>query len=282
VVPFVRGRERSRPAAEVLREMRQLVDRGVREITLLGQNVNSYGRGLTGAPSFPALLRMAHEVNGLTRLRFTTSHPKDMTDDLCRAFAELPKLANHVHLPVQSGSDAVLRRMGRGYDVARYLDRAEKLRAARPDIAITTDLLVGFPGETDADFAATMALAESVRWSNAFSFRYSARPGTAAAGLADDVPETLKIERLMALQDVLRRITAELHQELVGREVRVVVEKKVEDVHPYPWSGKSGCYREIHFQGDGLRIGDLATVACEKAFANHLFGRATAVAKPRA
>jgi tRNA-2-methylthio-N6-dimethylallyladenosine synthase len=274
VVPYVRGRERSRPAREVLREIRQLADRGVREITLLGQNVNSYGRGLADGGDFVDLLQQAHAIEGVARLRFTTSHPKDMSDRLCAAFGELPKLANHIHLPIQSGSDRVLARMGRGYDVKTYLGRLERLRAARADIAITSDLLVGFPGETEADFAQTMALMERVRYSNIFSFRYSERPGTAAARRTDDVPDPVKIERLIRLQKLQQGVTLELHRELVGRQVEVLVEKRQKGEHVYPWTGKSGCYREVHFRGEGVHVGQVATVRCLEAFANHLFGAA--------
>jgi tRNA-2-methylthio-N6-dimethylallyladenosine synthase len=274
VVPYVRGRERSRPVAEILRECGHLVDRGVREITLLGQNVNSYGTGLDEHIDFTELLSRVHKISGLLRLRFTTSHPKDMSDRLCAAFGELSKLANHVHLPVQSGSDAVLARMRRGYTAEAYLSRIDRLRAARPDIAITSDLLVGFPGETEADFEQTMDLIRNVRYSNVFSFRYSERPGTEAARWPDDVPEETKITRLMRLQALQQRITLEEHERLVGRHVEALVERQQEPGHEYPWTGKSGCYREIHLRGAGIAVGDLVTVKCQQAFANHLFAEA--------
>jgi tRNA-2-methylthio-N6-dimethylallyladenosine synthase len=168
VVPYVRGPERSRPPDDILREARGLITQGAHELTLLGQNVNSYGRGLGDEIDFPRLLTMVHDLDGLTRLRFTTSHPKDLSDRLIDAFAKLPKLAPHLHLPVQAGSNQVLARMNRGYTVEQYLARVDALRAARPGIAVTTDILVGFPGETDDDFRQTCDLVESVRYSNAF------------------------------------------------------------------------------------------------------------------
>jgi len=276
IVPYVRGRERSRGRREILTEIEHLTKRGVREVTLLGQNVNSYGHDLDEKTDFPELLRLVHQVPGLQRLRFTTSHPKDLSDSLIHAFAELPKLADHLHLPLQSGSDSILARMGRGYTVAEYLTRVEKLRRVRPNLAITTDLLVGFPGESAADFHQTLAVLDEVRYSNAFSFRYSVRPGTAAAGLPDDVPEKEKIARLMELQARQRDITFSLHREMIGRQVEVLVERSQPGNQRFPFSGKSGCYREIHLRGDGIAIGDMVKVQCHEAFANHLLGIADA------
>ena len=276
IVPYVRGRERSRPVVEILREIAYLTQRGVREITLLGQNVNSYGGVAEEGETidFAGLLRRVHDLPGIGRVRFTTSHPKDLSDNLIAAFAELPKLANHLHLPIQSGSDRVLAAMNRGYTVAEYLDRVDRLRAARPDIAVTTDLLVGFPGETDDDFRQTLDVVRRVGYSNAFSFRYSVRPGTAADRLADDVPEAAKIARLMELQELQRDITFAQHRALVGTELQVLVDREQDDANEYRHSGKSGCYREIHFAADGVAVGDLVKVKCGEAFANHLLGEA--------
>ncbi len=280
VVPYVRGPERSRPPDDILREARGLITQGAHELTLLGQNVNSYGRGLGDEIDFPRLLTMVHDLDGLTRLRFTTSHPKDLSDRLIDAFAKLPKLAPHLHLPVQAGSNQVLARMNRGYTVEQYLARVDALRAARPGIAVTTDILVGFPGETDDDFRQTCDLVESVRYSNAFSFRYSVRPGTAAAKWPDDVPDEQKIERLINLQARQQRITRELHREMVGGRVEVLVEREQTEPGLPRWSGKSGCYREVHFAGDDIGLGDMVTVEVERAFANHLEGRAAPTAPP--
>ncbi|MDP8225511.1 MAG: tRNA (N6-isopentenyl adenosine(37)-C2)-methylthiotransferase MiaB [Candidatus Lernaella stagnicola] len=275
IVPYVRGRERSRPVVEVLREVRQLAAKGVKEITLLGQNVNSYGQGSgVGEVDFAALLRQVHEIEGIRRIRFTTSHPKDLSDRLIEAFAELPKLANHLHLPVQAGSDAVLRAMNRGYEVARYLDRLQRLRDVRENMAITTDILVGFPGETEADFQQTLDLVAKVGYSNSFVFRYSVRPETAAEKLHDDVPEKEKIARLMAVQKMQREITLRQHENLVGQKVEVLVERRQDRDQDHPWSGKSGCYRGVHFAGDGVAVGDVVTVECLQAYANHLLGKA--------
>jgi len=275
IVPYVRGRERSRAPAEILREIGLLVAHGVREITLLGQNVNSYGQTLTPPVDFTELLRHVHEIEGLRRIRFTTSHPKDLDDRLIAAFAELPKLAGHIHLPVQSGSNRVLARMGRGYTIEQYLQQVRQFRQTRPEIALTSDILVGFPGESEEDFQQTLDLLESIRYSNAFSFRYSVRPGTAAAEFVDDVPEKEKIDRLMILQERQRDITFELHRALIGRTVDVLVEREQTDADKPRWSGKSGCYREVHFSGDGVQIGDVVTVKVEEAFASSLRGTAT-------
>ena len=224
---------------------------------------------------FTELLRRVHEIEGLRRIRFTTSHPKDLDERLIAAFAELPKLAGHIHLPVQSGSNRVLARMGRGYTIEQYLQQVRQLRQTRPEIALTSDILVGFPGESDEDFQQTLDLIETVRYSNTFSFRYSVRPGTAAAEFVDDVPEKEKIDRLMILQERQRDITFELHRALIGRSMDVLVEREQTDADQPQWSGKSGCYREVHFSGDGVQIGDVVTVKVEEAFASSLRGTAT-------
>jgi tRNA-2-methylthio-N6-dimethylallyladenosine synthase len=226
IVPHTRGREVSRPWAEVLAECGALAAVGVREVTLIGQNVNSY----RGGCDFAALLRRVAEVPGLARVRFTTSHPHDLSDGLIEVFRDEPRVMPHFHLPVQSGSDAVLARMRRGYGVAGYLDRLERLRAARPDVAVTTDFIVGFPGETDADFEASLALSEQVRFDNAFSFVYSPRPHTGAARHLGsgpewaEVPRELAVERLERLLASQRRICAEIMKAQLGQVVEVLVE----------------------------------------------------------
>ena len=269
IVPYVRGRERSRPADQVFEEVRGLVEHGVREITLLGQNVNSYDGG---GVDFADLLRRIHQIDELVRIRFTTSHPKDCSDRLIDAFAELPKLADHLHLPVQAGSNDVLKRMKRGYTAESYLEKVDKLCQARPGIVLTSDFLVGFPGETEVDFQQTMDLLRKVRYSNVFSFRYSVRPGTAAADLDDDVPEETKIARLMELQQAQREITLALHREMAGKTVEVLVDGEQNEPSRPQWSGKSSCYREVHFDGVGITVGDMVTVEIEKAYANSLRG----------
>lgn len=234
VVPFTRGREVSRRAADIIDEVTQLVGAGVREIILLGQNVNSYGRENQvcedGAPyPFSRLLRDVAGIEGLRRLRFTTSHPKDLSDDLISCFAELDNLCPQFHLPVQSGSDAILQRMNRKYTRADYLDKVDRLRAARPDLALTTDIIVGFPGETDADFQATMELLERVRYHGSFSFKYSDRPNTAASNYTDKCSEEVKSERLRIFQRRQDEISLERNQEYLDSIVDVLLESVQDD-----------------------------------------------------
>ncbi|MDF1555702.1 MAG: tRNA (N6-isopentenyl adenosine(37)-C2)-methylthiotransferase MiaB [Deferrisomatales bacterium] len=224
VVPYVRGRELSRPADELVEEVRRLAAEGVVEVTLLGQNVNSYGQKPPGEVDFPSLLRHVAAVDGIRRVRFTTSHPKDLSDDLIRAFAEVPGVMPHIHLPVQSGADRVLTAMNRRYTVAHYLGLVERLRRLRPDIALTSDLIVGFPGETDAEFEATLALMEQVVFDGLFSFKYSLRPGTRAAELTDPVPEAVKEERLARLQRLQGEHSLRRNRAMEGQVFSVLVE----------------------------------------------------------
>ena len=220
VVPFVRGRETSIPADDIVRIVRERVESGVREVTLLGQNVNSYSND---GNDFSDLLRRIGAVDGLLRIRFTTSHPKDLTEKLVRTIAETPKICRHIHLPVQSGSDRVLSLMNRKYTVAHYRALIEMIRRHLPDADITTDLLVGFPSEDEADFAATLKLAEEVRFTAAFMFAYSMRPGTAAAKLVDDVPRPVKLQRLNRLIALQTAITRNAYQRMVGRTCAMMV-----------------------------------------------------------
>ena len=230
VVPHTRGRERSRPLDEILREVADLRARGYREITLLGQTVNAYGRhdlrrgGAAGTVGFAALLAQLDALPGLARIRYTSPHPSFFDDALIRAHAELPALCPHVHLPLQSGSDPVLARMRRRYRADEYRRLVERLRAARPDLALTTDLIVGFPGETDADFEATLALVRDVGFVDAYTFKYSPRPGTAAARAEDPLPARVLEERLEALQQLLRGLTLDAHRRRVGEITEVLVE----------------------------------------------------------
>ncbi len=227
VVPGTRGREISRPVADIIEEVEILVSQGVKEITLLGQNVNSYGKTNKVADTevdFPQLLRQVALVNGLRRLRFTTSHPKDLSEALMRCFAEIDILCPHFHLPVQSGSNAVLQRMNRKYTVENYLEKVASLRRLCPDIALATDIIVGFPGETEADFQATMDLLQTVRFHGSFSFKYSDRPHTRSAEFSDKIPEEVKARRLMEFQSLQDSISLERNSESIGREVEVMVE----------------------------------------------------------
>ena len=228
IVPYVRGPERSRPAGELVAEVRGLVADGVREVTLLGQNVNAYGgdlrRGGEDAPGFAGLLRHLDAVEGLERVRFMTSHPKDLGDDLVDAIAELPSVCEHVHLPAQAGSDRVLRAMRRGYTAAEYLERVRALRAAVPDVSITTDLIAGFPGETEEDFAATLDLVREAAFDAAFTFVYSPRQGTRAADLPDQVPPEVRRDRVERLIELTQRQALASRLAWVGRSAEVLVE----------------------------------------------------------
>lgn len=225
IVPFVRGRQKSRPSADILAECSRLAELGCREITLLGQNVNSYGLDKHGdGASFSQLLRRVATIPGVERLRFVTSHPKDMDDDVVRAFGELPNLCPSLHLPLQSGSDRILKAMGRRYDLARYLDLVDRLRAQRPDILLTTDLIVGFPGETEEDFEATLEAMRTARFGMSFSFCYSDRPGTRAEKLPDKLPNAIKVERLERLQALQDHLTQELLAPTIGQTVEVLIE----------------------------------------------------------
>lgn len=226
IVPHVRGRQKSRPAADVLTECREWLARGATEITLLGQNVNSYGQDASGdGTGFADLLRSVSALPGLRWLRFVTSHPKDIAPEVIRAFAELDNLAPKLHLPVQSGSDRILSLMGRKYDRARYLDIVARLREARPDIALSTDLIVGFPTETEAEFRETLSLMEEARFESSFSFLYNDRPGVRACAIEPKVADAVKTRRLLELQALQERLTEEAYAAWVGREIEVVFER---------------------------------------------------------
>ena len=226
IVPSTRGREVSRDPAELVREVERMAAEGVREVTLLGQNVNSYGRELPRdiRLSFAELLSRLDAVDGIERIRYTSPHPKDMREDVIRAHAELPSLCEHIHLPLQSGSSAVLKRMRRTYTRERYLDRVAMIREHVPDCALTTDIIVGFPGETEPDFEQTLAVAEAVGYDGAFTFLYSPRRETEAAEMPDQIPHALKVERLERLVEVVQRRAAERAQRFIGRELEVFVE----------------------------------------------------------
>jgi tRNA-2-methylthio-N6-dimethylallyladenosine synthase len=269
VVPRTRGREVSRPVAEVMLEVAALAQVGVREVTLLGQNVNSYAGGV----DFAELLLRATHVPGIERVRFTTSHPHDLSDALIAAFAREPKIAPHFHLPVQSGSDSVLARMRRDYTVEAYLGRVAKLRAARPGIAVTTDIIVGYPGETDADFEATLQLLETVRYDNIYSFVYSPRPKTSAIRHEEEwgvVPHEVKVQRLERLQKRQQEIGTELARASLGAVVEVLVEgasRTRADLR----MGRTPENRVVNFAGDAPS-GTLARVKVEGARHNALAG----------
>jgi tRNA-2-methylthio-N6-dimethylallyladenosine synthase len=274
IVPYVRGREVSRPAAEVLAEIRQLVAQGVREITLVGQNVNSYGCREGFDVSFAALLRQVNAVEGLERIRFMTSHPKDLSDELIDCFGELDKLCKHIHLPVQAGSDRVLTAMRRGYGRDRYLAQVARLRRVCPEIRLTSDLIVGFPGEDEDDFARTMDLLEQVRYAEIYSFLYSPRPGTAAASLRDDTPASVRQERfdrMLALQEDIARHYREAD---VGRVLPVLVEGDSRQGDGQLF-GRTTWNRIVNFDGDRQLIGRIVPVRLTVAYRNSHLGERT-------
>ncbi len=266
VVPYTRGAEVSRPADKVLTEARDLVERGVREITLLGQNVNAYhghDGGLAG------LIRALAEIDGLDRIRFTTSHPNDMDDALIAAHGEIEKLMPYLHLPVQSGSDKILKRMNRKHTAEDYVRLIERIREARPDILLSGDFIVGFPEETDADFADTMALIETVGYGQAFSFKYSPRPGTPAAERVE-VPEDVKDERLQALQALLTQQQRAAQDAMVGRDVKVLFEKpgRLDG----QMVGKSEYLHAVHVQDSRISVGEIMPVRITASNSNSLTG----------
>jgi tRNA-2-methylthio-N6-dimethylallyladenosine synthase len=270
VVPYTRGAEVSRPASRVLEEARGLVERGVREITLLGQNVNAYhGAGESGDWGLARLIRALSEIDGLERIRFTTSHPNDMEEDLIAAHGDCPKLMPYLHLPVQSGSDRILKRMNRSHTAESYLRLIERIRAARPDILMSGDFIVGFPEETEADFQATLDLIEAVNYGSAFSFKYSTRPGTPAAE-RPQVPEEVKTERLYRVQELITRQQRAAQDAMVGRRVGVLFEKAGR--MPGQMVGKSDHLHAVHVTGD-VAVGDLRQVEIIESATNSLAGR---------
>lgn len=224
IVPYVRGREKSRSPEDILKEVENLVKKGVREVTLLGQNVNSYGLKEKGYPDFAELLEMVSQIDGLWRIRFTTSHPKDLSDKLIKVMAENSKICHHIHLPLQAGSNRILKKMNRKYTKEEYLEKIRKLKTAIPDIGITTDIIVGFPGETEEDFKDTLDMLEKVRYQEIFSFKYSDRPFTLAQKLNNKISEEEKERRLKIVHDTQAKITKEIYESYIGKEVEVLVE----------------------------------------------------------
>jgi len=257
VVPRTRGRERSHPPETIVAEVRGLVAEGCREVTLLGQTVNAYGRDLTPPTDLPDLMRGVNDVPGLARIRFTTSNPYNLTPRMIAAMRDVPKVCEWFHLPLQSGSNRVLERMNRGYTRERYLELIAALRAAVPDIALSTDLIVGFPGETEEDFVQTLAMVERVGYDNVFAFRYSRRPGTPAAEMPEQIAEPVKAERNRRLLEVVHRVTAARAARLAGQRVEVLVDG-VSRRDPAELSGRTRCNRVVNFDGLGrVRVGDV-------------------------
>jgi len=280
VVPYTRGAEASRPAAAILAEARRLVAAGAREITLLGQNVNAYrGPGPDGQDwDLARLIRALAGIEELSRIRYTTSHPRDLDDALIAAHGEVEKLMPFLHLPVQSGSDAILKAMNRRHAADDYRRRVERLRRARPDIALSSDFIVGFPGESEADFAATLALVEEIGFAQAFSFKYSPRPGTPAAGMRRQIKDQVKSERLHRLQTLLAQQSLAFQEATVGRTVPVLLERAGR--HPGQLVGRSPHLQAVHVSAPGASIGDLIAVRITAHHAHSLAGEPLAALPP--
>jgi tRNA-2-methylthio-N6-dimethylallyladenosine synthase len=278
VVPYTRGEEISRPFSQVLQEVRELAARGVREVTLLGQNVNAYAGPMADGTlaDLATLLHYVAEIDGVERIRFTTSHPLDFNDSLIEAYASVAKLNNYLHLPVQSGSDRILAAMKRGHTVLEYKQKLRKLRAVRPDICVSTDLIVGFPGETEEDFMATMNLVAEAGFDQSFSFIYSRRPGTPAASLPDDAPHATKQQRLQLLQERLNTQARAISQRMVGSRQRVLVERPAKR-NLEQLAGRTDNNRWVNFDGPLAQpqslINQFADVIITEAMPNSLRGR---------
>jgi tRNA-2-methylthio-N6-dimethylallyladenosine synthase len=275
VVPYTRGAESSRPVQKILAEVERLADAGVREVTLIGQNVNAYhGDGPDGRPwPLARLLESVGAITGVDRLRYTTSHPRDMADALVAAHRDLPALMPQLHLPVQSGSDRMLAAMNRRHTRTDYLRLVDRLREARPDLALTSDFIVGFPGETEDDFAATLDLVGAVGFSGAFSFKYSPRAGTPGAEMSDQVTEDIKSERLQRLQAAIDRSQAAFNRRCIGRSFDVLFERRGR--HPGQLVGRSPYLQPVQVEAPAALIGEIAAVAITDVASNSLFGTLT-------
>lgn len=275
IVPYTRGRERSRSIEDIVAECRQLAERGVREVTLLGQIVTSYGKREIGTrdgkSAFVQLIEAVHAIEGLDRIRFTSPHPKGYGDDLVEAYSRLPKLCESAHIPAQSGSDQVLKRMHRGYTRERFLEIIRKLRQAHPNIGITTDLIVGFPGETEEEFEATISLVREVRFANAFVFKYSTRKGTPAASMLAQVPQSLIEERHARLLNIVNEIGAEHCRQFVGRTAQVLVEGPSRK-NLARLEGRTRCNRIVVFEGADRHRGQLLDLKIERSSLFTLYG----------
>jgi len=275
IVPYTRGEERSRSIADIVAECRELVARGVREITLLGQIVTSYGKRdipiRDGKSPFVQLIEAVHEIDALERIRFTSPHPKGYGDDLADAYARLPRLVESAHIPVQSGSDRMLKLMHRGYTRERYLDIICKLREVRPDMGISTDFIVGFPGETEEDFEQTLSLAREIQFDQAYIFKYSPRRDTPAAAMPDQLPQEIKEQRNQRLLNVINEIAASRYQKFVGRQTQILVEGPSKK-NPARMMGRTRCNRIVVFDGAERHRGQLMDVAITRAGSFTLYG----------
>jgi tRNA-2-methylthio-N6-dimethylallyladenosine synthase len=274
VVPYLRGREESRPFREIVDEARTLAYSGIKEITLLGQNVNSYGAGNGNGHDFADLLQEIAKISGIERIRFTTSHPKDLSDKLIRCFSETGKLCEHIHLPVQTGSDRILRVMNRCYTINDYFDKIDKLRSVCPEISITSDIIVGFPGETDNDFQATVDMMKKIRFDNIFSFNYSEREGTEAAKRGDTVSKFVKRERLQSVQSLQEEHTLEKHKALVGNMEEILVEGLSKNSRE-DMTGRTRTNKIVNFRGNHKLVGKVVHVRITDGYLHSLRGELT-------
>jgi tRNA-2-methylthio-N6-dimethylallyladenosine synthase len=271
VVPYLRGRERSRMPEEIAAELRELGLQGYKEVTLLGQNVNSYGKGTGKGIDFPALLRLIHDIPGIERIRFVTSHPRDLSEKLVDAIRDLPKVCESLHLPVQCGSNSILKAMNRHYRREDYLDKVKMLRTAVPDISLTTDIIVGFPGETEQDFEITVQLLSEVRYDGVFAFKYSKRPGTAALGLAGHIKDDVKERRLDRILTLQREITTQKNRELIGTTQEILLEGHSKKGAML--TGRTRGNRAVNVPADPSLIGSLVSVKITTSGTNSLTGQ---------
>jgi tRNA-2-methylthio-N6-dimethylallyladenosine synthase len=271
IVPLVRGREISRPSKDLLEEIEVLLSQGVKEVTLLGQNVNSYGKQAPGEPGFVELLGRVEKVPGIERIRFTTSHPKDLSPELIKAFGRLTKLCEHIHLPLQSGSNRILERMNRGYTREEYEEKVLNLRRTFPEISITTDIIVGFPGEEEKDYRETLEMIERIQFDDLFSFLYSDRPHTRASLFPDKVAEEVKQRRLSQVQAVQKGITQRKNKTWEGRNVEVLIEGPSK-IRAEERTGRTRTNRIVNFPGDSVPVGALVRVRVRNALAHSLRG----------
>jgi len=271
VVPYTRGRERSRPVEDICHEVRSLSQQGYKEVTLLGQNVNSYGKNLNKSCDFTCLLENIHEIDGIERIRFVTSHPRDLSEKLIDTIRDLSKLCEHLHLPIQSGSDKILEMMNRGYTFAEYRKKIDRLRNSVPDIAVTTDIITGFPGETDADFEMTMNALSEIKYDGIFAFKYSKRPDTRALDLPDHVDELTKSRRLSRILKVQESITFKINKSLEGKAFNILVEGTSETDNT-KLTGRSRTNKIVNFCGNEKDIGQIVSIKILEAKMHSLFG----------
>lgn len=272
VVPYLRGPEMSRPPGEIITEIKKLSGHGVKEVTLLGQNVNSYGKNLGKSLNFAALIRKIGKISGIERIRFTTSHPRDLSEELINCFAEEEKLCEHIHLPVQSGSNRVLALMNRGYSVEDYMKKVDRLRQVCPRISITSDIIVGFPGETENDYQETIDMMEKIRFDSTFSFKYSIRKGTAAEKLDGKIAECEKQRRLKYLQDLQDKHTLEANTQLEGSLQELLIEGRSKNSEN-DLMGRTGSWKIVNFKGNRELIGKFMDVKITKSYLHSLRGK---------